>query len=422
MSYVIDRRLNPRNKSAVNRQRFLHRYRKHIRKAVNEAVSRRSITDVERGEEITIPADDVTEPIFHHGAGGERTIVHPGNREFVAGDRIPRPGGGGGGGASSPSNQGEGVDDFVFQLTQEEFLEFMFDGLELPNLIKRQLVGNESFERRRAGYTNEGVPAKLDVLRSFRAAKARRIAVSSGARRRIDELRAMIERARDGKPRPEDLPQDEAQDELAALRARVEAVPFLDKYDLRYHLDVKHPRPTSQAVMFCLMDVSGSMDQQIKDLAKRFFLLLYLFLKRNYERTDLVFIRHHTTAKEVDEEEFFYSRETGGTVVSSALRLMGEVVRARYPVSDWNIYAAQASDGDNWHDDSPICRRLLAERILPLTQYYTYVEITRRDHQTLWYEYEQLLERFADRFAMRQITDVSDIYPVFRDLFERKAA
>ena len=96
-----------------------------------------------------------------------------------------------------------------------------------------------------------------------------------------------------------------------------------------------------------------------KDTAKRFFILLYLFLKRNYERIDVVFIRHHTVAKEVDEQEFFYSRETGGTVVSSALKLMHEIVQDRYSPNEWNIYGAQASDGDNWNDDSPICSRIL---------------------------------------------------------------
>ncbi|MEJ2132107.1 MAG: DUF444 family protein, partial [Gammaproteobacteria bacterium] len=196
--------------------------------------------------------------------------------------------------------------------------------------------------------------------------------------------------------------------------------PFLDTVDLRYNLLVKQPVPTSKAVMFCLMDVSGSMDQRIKDLAKRFFLLLYLFLQRNYDRTDVVFIRHHTTAKEVDEEEFFYSRETGGTVVSSALKLMDEVVTARYALDEWNIYCAQASDGDNWQDDSPVCNEVLSQRILPKVQHFAYVEITNRDHRALWREYEKLLGQFGDRFALRQIVDANDIYPVFRDLFARR--
>ena len=132
----------------------------------------------------------------------------------------------------------------------------------------------------------------------------------------------------------------------------------------------------------------------------------------------MVFIRHHTKAKEVDEEEFFYSRETGGTIVSSALELMKETIAARFPSDDWNIYAAQVSDGDNWNDDSPVCRQLLSRDILPLLRYFAYVEITQRDHQSLWAQYEQLLEAH-DNFAMQNIADPSDIYSVFREFFRK---
>jgi len=178
MSYIVDRRLNAKNKSTVNRQRFLERYKKHIRKAVSDAVDSRSITDMDRGEEVTIPADDVSQPVFNHGQGGSRSIVHPGNREFVQGDRIARPSGGSGagGGDGEASDSGEGEDDFVFQLSQDEFLEFLFDDLALPNLTKRALKGNASFKYEHAGFTTDGVPAKLSVLRSLKAAKARRIA------------------------------------------------------------------------------------------------------------------------------------------------------------------------------------------------------------------------------------------------------
>jgi uncharacterized sporulation protein YeaH/YhbH (DUF444 family) len=144
--------------------------------------------------------------------------------------------------------------------------------------------------------------------------------------------------------------------------------------------------------MFCVMDVSGSMDRARKDLAKRFFTLLYLFLKRNYEKIEVVFIRHHTVAKEVDEQEFFYSRETGGTVVSSALQLMGEIMAERYPMSSWNLYVAQASDGDNWHHDSPACRISCCKRIMPFVRYYAYIEITPDRHQSLWEAYEEVRE------------------------------
>jgi uncharacterized sporulation protein YeaH/YhbH (DUF444 family) len=421
MSYIVDRRLNAKNKSTVNRQRFLERYKKHIRKAVSDAVDSRSITDMERGEQVTIPVDDVSEPVFHHGPGGSRSVVHPGNREFVRGDRIARPSGsgGGGGGAGDASDSGDGEDEFVFQLTREEFLEFLFDDLALPNLSKRALKGNASFRYEHAGFSTDGVPAKLSVLRSLKASKARRIALSGESKRLLRAARAEREKAtRQG----DEVGARRLGLEIEQLEKRLRRVPFLDTNDLRYNLHVKRPVPTSQAVMFCLMDVSGSMDQHIKDMAKRFYLLLYLFLKRHYERTEIVFIRHHTVAKEVDEQEFFYSRETGGTVVSSALRLMKEVIEARYSPNEWNIYGAQASDGDNWNDDSPVCRRLLEEDLLPLVQYFAYVEITRRSHQTLWREYQVVAEQFPESFAQRQITEPRDIFPVFHDLFQKREA
>ncbi len=417
MSYVIDRRLNSKNKSAVNRQRFLRRHKAHIQRAVQEALRSRSITDMDRGEQISIPARDVSEPVFGHGRGGRRSIVHPGNKEFVQGDRIPRPEGGGGGGGSQASNSGEGEDDFVFEISQEEFLALMFEGLELPNMVKRHLQGSDSFKRVHAGFTSDGTPAQLNVVRSMRTAKSRRLALTGGSRRRLREAEAELEQAR----AVGDMQQAYALEaEIEKLRARIGRVPFLDTYDLRYNMQRKEPVPTSKAVMFCLMDVSGSMDQQIKDMAKRFFLLLYMFLQRSYDRTDLVFIRHHTQAKEVDEQEFFYSRETGGTVVSSALKLMSEIIDERYPTEHWNIYGAQASDGDNWNDDSPICRRLLQQSILPQVQYFSYVEITQREHQSLWHEYARLAERYPERMAQRRIAEPADIYPVFRDLFKKR--
>ena len=420
MSYVIDRRLNGKNKSTVNRQRFLQRYRGHIKKAVEEAVSRRSITDMEHGEQISIPGRDIDEPVLHHGHGGRQTIVHPGNKEFVAGERIPRPqGGGGGGGSGQASNTGEGMDDFVFQITQEEFLDFMFEDLELPNLVKRHLAGTETFKTVRAGISNEGNPSRINIVRTLRSAHARRIALSGSSRAKLREMKAELTRLLLEEP---DNFNDikAAEEEIERLSARINRVPFLDTFDLKYNLLVKQPNPSSKAVMFCVMDVSGSMTQATKDIAKRFFILLYLFLKRNYDKIDVVFIRHHTSAKEVDEEEFFYSRETGGTIVSSALKMMQEIMAERYPANEWNIYAAQASDGDNWNDDSPLCRDILINQIMPFVQYFTYVEITPREHQALWYEYNQVAEAFADSFAQQQLVSAADIYPVFRELFQRR--
>ncbi|MFC0267738.1 YeaH/YhbH family protein [Kushneria aurantia] len=424
MSYFIDRRRNARHKSAVNRQRFIRRYRKHIKRSVEEAINRRSITDIERGEKVSIPGRDISEPVFRHGNSGRRTIVSPGNREFVEGDRLRRPGGRGGGSGSGEGNasrQGEGVDEFAFTLSREEFLGFIFDGLELPHLVRKQLAEVEEQRPVRAGVSRQGVPARMNIVRSMREAQARRIAMRAPIKRALLEAQQALEEEERKDPvlrNPQCI--RELKEEIARLERRLAAVPFIDTYDLRYNNLIDQPQPSNRAVMFCVMDVSGSMTQNHKDIAKRFFLLLYLFLEREYERVELVFIRHHTAAREVDEEEFFYSRETGGTIVSSALDLLSQVIAERYPPAQWNLYVAQASDGDNWDDDSIRCRELLEQTLMPQLQYYAYVEITPHAHQALWEEYERVQARFEERFAMRRIVEPGDIYPVFRELFRSR--
>ena len=423
MAHFIDRRLNGKNKSMVNRQRFLRRYKSQIKEAISDAVNKRSVTDINSGESISIPSRDISEPFLHQGKGGVHERVHPGNDQFIAGDHIDRPqggGSGGGGGEGQASPDGEGQDDFVFQISKDEYLDLLFEDLELPNLQKNQINQMIEYKTHRAGFTANGVPANISVIRSLRNSLARRTAMTAVKRQQLRALEQQLtEMERTEPARP--LEEEQVRCEITALRDKIRRVPFIDTFDLRYKNYERRPEPSSQAVMFCLMDVSGSMDQATKDIAKRFYILLYLFLSRTYKNVEVVYIRHHTQAKEVDEHEFFYSQETGGTIVSSALRLMQEIMEKRYPASLWNIYAAQASDGDNWADDSPHCRELLQQKILPFVRYYSYIEITRRAHQTLWREYEQLHARFPN-FALQHIRAVEDIYPVFRELFRKQAA
>jgi uncharacterized sporulation protein YeaH/YhbH (DUF444 family) len=419
MNRLVDRRLSGKNRSAVNRQRFLRRFRAQIRKAASEVVSGRKVTDLERGEKISIPSKDLSEPIFHHGPGGRRNVVLPGNREFVTGDRVDRPDGGGGNGSGGgPAD--ESMDDFVFELSKEEFMDYFFQDLALPDLVKKQLAAVPEVKKARAGFVSQGNPSNLHVVRSMKQAIGRRLAMAAGPR---DALREAEEQLADLEANGlgASAEAEELREEIASLKARVAAVPFIDTWDLRYANRVDQPTPSSQAVMFCLMDVSGSMDEDRKNIAKRFFMLLYLFLTKSYERIDVVFIRHHTVAKEVGEEDFFTSRESGGTVVSSALDLMHDIILERYPSASWNIYAAQASDGDNWEDDSPRCRELMLQSILPLTQYFAYVEIEAEEPQSLWHEYERV-KATSPRFAMQRILTLEDIYPVFRELFRKKVA
>ncbi|MCG6890678.1 MAG: YeaH/YhbH family protein [Gammaproteobacteria bacterium] len=419
MAQLIDRRPNAKNKSTVNRQRFLRRYKKQIKKAISEQISRRSITDIDNGESVSIPTRDISEPTFRKDKGGVQEGVFPGNKEFAQGDRIKRPANQGQGKGGRAGDSGEGEDEFAFEISRDEYLDLLFDDLELPNLQKNQLRKITRSKTVRAGFTNDGVPTNINIVRSLRSALSRRIAMGAEPRRQLHELEAELqvllqEIGGDEQRRLE------VQEEIERLRERVRKIPFIDTFDLRFNNFVQRPEPTAQAVMFCLMDVSGSMDQATKDIAKRFYILLYLFLTRSYRDVEVVYIRHHTQAKEVDEEEFFYSRETGGTIVSSALELMRDVIAQRYPAADWNIYAAQASDGDNWNDDSPRCEQILTQQLLPQLRYYAYVEITRRDHQGLWQHYERLLKSH-DNFAMQQICEQVDIYPVFREFFRKHA-
>lgn len=425
MQQIIDRRLAGKNKSIGNRERFLRRHKEQIREAVKRAIDGRGIRDMERGEEIHIPKKDLNEPVFGHGQGGVREIVHPGNREYVQGDRIERPKGGQGGGSGKgqASDSGEGEDDFVFALSKEEFMQVFFEDLALPHLIRTQLAEVPEWKSHRAGFTSDGTPNNLHVVRSMRGALGRRIALGAGPRRELREMEEKLAQLKAALKPGDAVAEAEIKalaEEISHLRHRVERIPYLDPIDLRYRSRIKVPVPTSKAVMFCLMDVSGSMDEGRKELSKRFFILLYLFLTRHYEKIELVFIRHHTQAQEVDEQNFFHARETGGTVVSSALVLMEDIIRQRYNPSEWNIYGAQASDGDNWHHDSGRCRELLADKLLPLVRYFAYVQVAEEE-QNLWDEYTQLLDGHP-HFAMRKATEASQIYPVFRDLFKKEGA
>ena len=420
MHPIIDRRLAGKNKSVGNRERFLRRYRDQIRDAVRKAVGDRSLHTIEEGADITLPRKDVSEPVFQHGSGGTREIVHPGNQEYVRGDRLPRPDGGtGGSGTGQASPDGSGEDDFTFRITREEFMHYFFEDLALPRLIRTQLLADApEWKMRRAGFVSEGNPTSLHVVRSMRVALGRRIAMGGEARRQLRQAQAHLA-GLEAQTQTPSLELARAREEVQALNRRLARVPFLDPFDLRYRHRVREPVPNSQAVMFCLMDVSGSMDEARKDLAKRFFILLYLFLSKHYQHTEVVFIRHHTQAAEVPENEFFHATESGGTVVSSALTLMHEIIRERYLGAAWNIYGAQASDGDNWQQDSLKCRELLENRLLPLVRYFAYVQVADED-QNLWEEYSRVRQAHP-HFAMQKIVSPQQIFPVFRDLF-RKAS
>ena len=424
---IIDRRPNPHGKSLENRQRVLTRARAAVARAAREAIDRGTLRESGQGGAVTIPADSLHEPSFHTVfSSGERDVVLPGNREFSVGDRVRRPPPGGrgrGAGEGEGSNEGGGEDEFRFVLTRDEFLDLFFEDLELPDLVKNQVVSVEMTAPTRAGISTDGAPSQIDMARTMRQSMARRIGLQRPKPEAVRALEREVEQLAASGEDPDRLAALQA--ELDAALRRLRRVPWVDPVDLRYRRFTQTPKPSSRAVMFCLMDVSGSMTEQMKDLAKRFFLLLHVFLERRYKRVDLVFIRHTETAEEVDEQTFFTDPRTGGTVVSTALAELIRIQRERYPAESWNIYAAQASDGDNYGSDTARAVQLLENDVLPAAQYFAYIEVAAsgaiiRGQSDLWRGYESLSGR-VPHLAMRRVAERRDIFPVFRDLFARRA-
>ncbi|WP_131116182.1 YeaH/YhbH family protein [Lichenihabitans psoromatis] len=420
--HIVDRRLNPGGKSFANRQRFLRRAKEQVQRAVRDSAKTRDIKDLEQGGEVTIPVDGISEPnLRRQSSGGKRDHILPGNKIYNEGDRLERPQSRKGGG-SGAGDGGGGDDKFRFVLSREEFLNIFLDDLELPDLAKRRLSVTETQGMRRAGYTVSGSPANIALNRTMRNAMARRIALKRPTSAELDRLEAEVASL-------EDLgaaSADARREALTTLRQRQGRTPYLDPIDLRYRRFEPYPKPIAQAVMFCMMDVSGSMTEHMKDLAKRFFMLMHVFLTRRYKHVDIVFIRHTDKAAEVDEETFFTSAETGGTLVSSALVEMKRVIAERYSPADWNIYGAQASDGDNSSSDGERTKLTLQQELLPHCQYFAYLEVGEESGTrfgpsaqgtTLWRTYKTV--QSSGRFAMRRVHQRGDIYPVFRELFQK---
>lgn len=431
MPIFIDRRLNPKDKSLGNRQRFLRRAREELKRSIRDQISTGRIADADREHAVPMPEKGTSEPAFNDARdSGRRNHILPGNRTFNSGDLIPKPADGGGGPTSPGKTDSE--DDFRFVLSREEVLDLFFEDLELPDLIKLNLKQILTFKPKRAGFAASGSPTNINVGRTMRNSHGRRIALRRPKQTELDAIAQQLAMLESQPPNAGTLKRIAAlREDFEQLERRRRRIAFVDPVDIRFNRFDPRPLPNASAVMFCLMDVSGSMGEREKDLAKRFFVLLHLFLTRRYERTELVFIRHTHEAQEVDEHTFFYHTQSGGTVVSTALEEMHRVIEQRYPPTEWNIYAAQASDGDNFSADSERCIELLDGKLMRLCQYFAYVEIIdeRESHifgatengTSLWRAYSVIEQKWPN-FQTRRIAAPADIYPVFRQLFARQPA
>jgi uncharacterized sporulation protein YeaH/YhbH (DUF444 family) len=475
MSQIVDSRQRA-ERHGRSRERFLDRNRDSIRDAIDRAIGdpNGSIEDIGKGGIEVRPKGGISEPTIRHGQGGRNQHVAPGNKEFVPGDLIARPKGGSGGGGAGPGQGGkaEGDDDFIFRLDEEEFWDYYFRDLELPNMTKEKQADTENFRLKRSGFASSGAYNRLDLPRTKMKKMGRLLATQNPYNEQIislleeekDILKSCDPEAQPG-TRPalslrsqwistkEKIVKLERQvgalsaqfralaspgqeerireieheiESLAKGRARIPS--YNESTDPRYRNFEQKSIPQAKAVMVCLMDVSGSMSEEMKDRAKRFYILLHRFLKQRYKKVDLVFVRHTETARECTEHEFFYDPDTGGTVVSAGIKEVAKILKARYPESEWNIYGAQTSDGDNSGSDNDTTKKCLTD-LLPLMQGYYYVEVGGGGHMygarqetSLWQTYKSLAEKFQNRFWMGKVNDKKEIGPLFRKLFEKKLA
>jgi len=427
----IDRRDTAKKRSLENRQRFIDRIKAIVKDNAVKAISSISNGGINDAS-VKVNQNEIDEPFFAYFKSSYfGPLVLPGNFKYVKGDEfeIDDEEEGQGGGSRAGNGQG-GQDDFTVNVSRADFLNVIFEDLELPNLKRKESQEVEMLVRRNAGFTPVGAPARLSVIRTLSNSKSRIMALRMPLKREL----AVLEEELAAKKK-ENAPADVIDDILAQIekiKNKMGSVPFLDDIDLRYR-KIKHEeiRRTRATIIF-IMDNSGSMGEREKTLARKFFTLYYMFVQNKFEKPDVVFISHTDVAKEVDEQTFFNTRENGGTVVSSALSLANNIIRKRYDPSQTNIYICQASDGDNYDSDNKNCIDLINNKLTPMIQHFMYIEIRRNSDFSngllgmaggsrwgLWNAYQDI-ENQNPYFDMEILTEEHHVIPTFRKVFKKR--
>lgn len=421
MSIIIDRRArDATHENADNRKKFLDRHDRAIREQVQRINTQGSIKDGGKAKDITINPDSFEEYSITT-TNDSMDKIFSGNKKYKKGDTIPKPEGKGKGNQAGDS--GEGEDPFEFLLTQDEFEKYLFEDLEIPFLEPRLTKSTEEKKYVHAGFQSNGIPSNLSVIRSFRKALGRKLSLQAVYDKKIKDTVKLLE----------DVNMiDEEKTRLEILLKRYHklrfGIPFIDDIDLMYRFRKIEPQPIAQGVMFCLMDVSGSMDEKRKDLAKRFFLLTYLFLNKIYKKFDVIFIAYHSDAKEVSEKEFFHGKASGGTVASKAFELANEIILARYPSTEYNIYMAHASDAENFSTDDDKAFKIFNEQLLPNINLFinVFIKVLSSWGYSSPIDKKEVSQRIMGLESKNKkvkgtmIGEVADVYHAFRHVFKKK--
>ncbi|OGZ06885.1 MAG: hypothetical protein A2942_00450 [Candidatus Lloydbacteria bacterium RIFCSPLOWO2_01_FULL_50_20] len=440
-SHVVDQRGSLwEEKMMVNRERFRKRYDDAIKRAVKEQLSGKGITDITGDGDIVVEIDLMSVPRLRHDpSSAPSEKVFPGNIILHKGDKIPKQGGGSGSGKGKSGHgqeagQGGGGGRMRLPLTKEEWIGYVFQDLELPNLVLKMLTSSDELRLEQRGFSSVGPAHLLDLKRTILRSDGRLQVIEQQIEDDLDEERKKMKqqeaviaeeeaKKQSGSPRWRQAQMQKGYhlERIRELENELGVVPQFEKMDLRYRHHEMIPVPVTEAVVFFHLDVSGSMSEKDKLLALTLFRFEYLFLTKLYRRVHLVLIHYHGEAYECQSvEEFFGTSGTGGTEYSCALELHQKIQEERFPASQYNIYVTHASDGDNFTEDREKTIKFMNEVVLPRTQYYVYVQIGNERKDTEFWRTFSKLQKPYPQLTIAALTEPREIIPVFRKLFKKK--
>jgi uncharacterized protein len=433
-SYIfVDRRKTGHGKSLPNRQRLLRRIKDAISAAKPKDIDSGGVKNMTGGgnqsiNPVKVAKHSLHEPSFHYARStGKHDIVLIGNDEWERGDEFPLDGGGDGKGRGNGAGQGEdGEDDFIVNVSRDEYLRVFFEDCELPDLQETHEKDLPELIPKHAGFRKFGNPGQLSVKRSFKNSLGRRLALTRSAREELEELEEEYKQLLLGFTDARDIHarMGEVEARMQELRDKIARTPYFEELDLRYTKKDHVLQKSADAVFIMIMDVSGSMDEDKKRMARKFFSLQYAFIHSRYPQTDLVFIAHTELAEELTEEEFFTTRKSGGTMVSPAYALAHKIVKERYDANETNLYLSQASDGDNWDSDNGACITELEESgFINKLRHMSYAQVGQSfaggySSVTLWTVIESM-KNTTKKISMVKIDDDSEVFEAFQKIYKK---
>ncbi|WP_407305690.1 DUF444 family protein [Acinetobacter sp.] len=438
----VDRRNTGRGKSSSNRQKLLKRIKDSIRNAKPEDID---AGGVHKGgsahgansytNPVKVARHALNEPTlsYDHNSG-EREIVLIGNDTWLKGDEFPlAKSGKGRGGRGSGNGPGEsGEDDFIINISRSEFYDVFFEDCELPDLKENHEKDLPEHVMQRAGFQKIGNPGQLSVIRSFKHSLARRLALTHDSREELEDLEAelvvlMSDNAEHESTDAWAIHVQKVTTRIAELKQKIGAVGLYEDVDLRYRKSERVQVKASDAVLAMIMDISGSMDEEKKRMARKFFTLQYAFIAKKYPQTDLIFIAHTDEAEEMTEEDFFTTRKSGGTVVSPAWALLHKIIKERYDADQTNIYVSYAGDGDNWDSDNKeVIAEIEESGFLSKVRHVVYVQVGESfasgygSGPSLWNVMKSISSNSNSKLMVIKIGEESQVFDAFKVIYKKR--